>query len=130
MSRVYSDSVLDHYRNPRNVGRLPGDDPAVGTGLAGSAQVGGVVRLQIRVDASGIIEETRFKAYGCGATIASASWASDALAGTSLQEARRIDSTKIIQALQLPAVKTWCAMLVQDALEAAVNDYQSKRESS
>lgn len=125
--RGYSQQVVDHYYEPRNLGRFA-TAANVGTGWAGSPELGGVIRLQVRVDASGIIEDTRFKAYGCGSTIAAASWVSESLKGKSLQQALDLHGSDIVHALALPPVKTFCSILAQDAIHAAVNDYRRKQE--
>lgn len=126
--RGYSPQVEDHYRHPRNVGKLDSSDVDVGTGIAGAPDQGGVVRLQLRVDRSGNIEDTRFKAYGCGSTIAAASWASEWMKGKSLDQALSLRSTELVRALGLPPVKTHCAILAEDAIKAAVGDYMRKQE--
>jgi len=125
---AYSEAVLDHYRNPRNVGTLDQGDASVGTGLAGSPAVGEVTRLQIRVDESGIIEDARFKTYGCGCAIAAGSLVSEWVKGKSLDEALDIRNTDIVQALSLPPVKIHCSILAEDAIRAAVQDYRNKHQ--
>jgi len=125
---AYSEAVLDHYQNPRNVGGFDQADASVGTGLAGSPAVGEVTRLQIRVDESGIIEDARFKTYGCGCAIASGSLISEWVKGKSLDEALGIRSTDIAQALALPPVKIHCSILAEDAIRAAVRDYRNKHQ--
>lgn len=126
--RHYSAQVLEHYLRPRNVGRLSPTDPDVGTGEAGEPEQGGVIRMQLRVDTSGIIKETRFKAYGCGATIAAASWCSEWLLGKTLDQPGSLEPSDLIAALSLPPVKTHCAILAHEAALAAVHDYRQKQE--
>lgn len=125
---IYSDKVQDHYQYPRNVGAFDPTDPDVGSGLVGSPAVGEVTRLQIKVDESGIIRETRFKTYGCGCAIASGSLVSEWVKGKSLSQALSIQSTDIAQALSLPPIKIHCSILAEDAIKAAVQDYQRKHQ--
>ena len=125
---VYSDAVQDHYRHPRNVGTLDASDVRVGTGLVGSPALGGVARLQIQVNESGIIKDTRFKVYGCGCTIAAGSLASEWLKGKTLDQALAIRDTEIAQALALPPVKLHCSILAENAIKAAVQDYRNKHQ--
>lgn len=127
-ARRYGPMVYDHYLNPRNVGVLSDAGANIGTGLAGAPEQGGVIRVQIQVDASGIIERIRFKAYGCGSTIAAASWATQSLEGGKIQQALELSSKDIVDALALPPVKTYGAMLVCDAVRAAVDNYRKKQE--
>lgn len=124
---AYSDKVLDHYNQPRNVGALPKDDPNVGTGVVGAPECGDVMKLQIRVSDDGVIEEAKFKTFGCGSAIASSSLATEWVKGKTLQEAAAIRNTDIVQELNLPPIKIHCSVLAEDAIRAAVNDYQSKR---
>lgn len=126
--RQYGQVLLDHYRDPRNVGRLPADDTRVGTGMVGSTSQGGMVRLQLQVDASGIIEDIRFKAYGCGATIAAASWLGEAIKGKTTGQAQQVGAQAIADALALPPAKLHCSFLVHEALEEALADYTHKQE--
>ncbi|HLR12442.1 MAG TPA: iron-sulfur cluster assembly scaffold protein [Burkholderiaceae bacterium] len=126
--RQFGNVLLDHYQHPRNVGRLPTDNTHTGTGTAGTASEGGMVRLQLRVDASGIIEDTRFKAYGCGATIAAASWLSEAIKGKTADQAQKLGGQAIADALQLPPGKLHCAFLAHEALENALANYTDKQE--
>ncbi|MGV7207079.1 Fe-S cluster assembly scaffold IscU [Oxalobacteraceae bacterium A2-2] len=123
---AYSDKVLDHYENPRNVGSFDKDDASVATGMVGAPACGDVMRLQIKVGAGGIIEEARFKTYGCGSAIASSSLVTEWLKGRSLEQALAIDNTAIAEELALPPVKIHCSILAEDAIKAAVADYRSR----
>ena len=123
---AYSDKVLDHYENPRNVGKLDENDEDVGTGMVGAPACGDVMRLQIRVSDDGIIEDAKFKTYGCGSAIASSSLLTEWVRGKSLDEAREISNTEIAQELSLPPVKIHCSVLAEDAIKAAVDDYLNK----
>ena len=125
---AYSDKVLDHYENPRNVGRLPEDDESVGTGMVGAPACGDVMRLQIRVSDDGIIEDAKFKTYGCGSAIASSSLLTEWVRGKSLDEAGEIRNTEIAQELCLPPVKIHCSVLAEDAIKAAIEDYRNKND--
>ncbi len=125
---AYSDLVLDHYTNPRNVGTLDKSKPNVGTGLVGAPECGDVMRLQIEVDDStGIIKDAKFKTFGCGSAIASSSVATEWLKGKSIQEAVTIDNMEIVEELNLPPVKIHCSVLAEDAIKAAINDYRKKQ---
>lgn len=125
---AYSDKVLDHYNNPRNVGSLDKSSPAVGTGMVGAPECGDVMKLQIRVnDESGIIEEAKFKTFGCGSAIASSSLATEWLKGKTVDEALRIKNTDIVNELSLPPVKIHCSVLAEDAIKAAISDYRQKQ---
>jgi len=123
---AYSDQVLDHYNNPRNVGKMDLSDPNVGTGMVGAPSCGDVMKLQIRVE-EGIIEDAKFKAYGCGSAIASSSMVTELLKGMSLNEAEEIKNTSIVEALSLPPVKIHCSVLAEDSIKAAIKDYKSKQ---
>jgi nitrogen fixation NifU-like protein len=123
---AYSDKVLDHYENPRNVGKLDENDEDVGTGMVGAPACGDVMRLQIRVSDDGIIEDAKFKTYGCGSAIASSSLLTEWVRGKSLDEAREIRNTEIAQELSLPPVKIHCSVLAEDAIKAAVQNYREK----
>ena len=123
---AYSDKVLDHYENPRNVGSLDKDDPDVGTGMVGAPACGDVMKLQIKVDENGIISDARFKTYGCGSAIASSSLVTEWVKGKTLDEAATIKNTKIAQELSLPPVKIHCSILAEDAIKAAIEDYRKK----
>lgn len=124
---AYSDKVLDHYENPRNVGKLDADDANVGTGMVGAPACGDVMRLQIRVNADGIIEDAKFKTYGCGSAIASSSLLTEWVKGKNLDEAEQIRNTQIAEELALPPVKIHCSVLAEDAIKAAVRDLRAKR---
>ena len=125
---AYSDLVLDHYTNPRNVGTLDKAKPNVGTGLVGAPECGDVMRPQIEVDDStGIIKDAKFKTFGCGSAIASSSVATEWLKGKSIQEAVTIDNMEIVEELNLPPVKIHCSVLAEDAIKAAINDYRKKQ---
>jgi len=123
---AYSDQVLDHYNNPRNVGKMDLSDPNVGTGMVGAPSCGDVMKLQIRVE-EGIIEDAKFKAYGCGSAIASSSMVTELLKGMSLDDAEEIKNTSIVEALSLPPVKIHCSVLAEDSIKAAIKDYKSKQ---
>jgi len=125
---AYSDLVLDHYTNPRNVGTLDKSSPNVGTGLVGAPECGDVMRLQIEVDeATGIIKDAKFKTFGCGSAIASSSVATEWLKGKSIDKAMTIDNMDIVEELNLPPVKIHCSVLAEDAIKAAINDYREKQ---
>jgi nitrogen fixation NifU-like protein len=124
---AYSDKVLDHYENPRNVGSLDKNDPQVGTGMVGAPACGDVMKLQIKVNDSGIIEDAKFKTYGCGSAIASSSLVTEWLKGKSLDEAAEIKNSAIAEELALPPVKIHCSVLAEDAIKAAVADLKSKQ---
>ena len=123
---AYSDKVLDHYENPRNVGKLDAEDVNVGTGMVGAPACGDVMRLQIKVNADGIIEDAKFKTYGCGSAIASSSLLTEWVKGKNLDEAEQIRNTQIAEELALPPVKIHCSVLAEDAIKAAVQDYKQK----
>lgn len=124
---AYSDKVIDHYENPRNVGKLDADAPNVGTGMVGAPACGDVMRLQIEVDDSGVIKDAKFKTYGCGSAIASSSLATEWMKGKTLDEAEQIKNTTIAEELALPPVKIHCSVLAEDAIKAAVRDYKEKQ---
>lgn len=124
---AYSDKVLDHYENPRNVGSLDKNDPSVGTGMVGAPACGDVMKLQIKVNDSGIIEDAKFKTYGCGSAIASSSLVTEWLKGKSLDQAAEIKNSAIAEELALPPVKIHCSVLAEDAIKAAVADLKSKQ---
>jgi len=124
---AYSEKVLDHYENPRNVGTLDNADPSVGTGMVGAPACGDVMRLQIKVSDQGVIEDARFKTYGCGSAIASSSLLTEWVKGKTLDEARQIKNQEIADELALPPVKVHCSVLAEDAIRAAIHDYESKR---
>jgi len=125
---AYSDKVLDHYENPRNVGKLDDQDPNVGTGMVGAPACGDVMRLQIKVNEQGVIEDAKFKTYGCGSAIASSSLLTEWVKGKTLEEAQQIKNTAIAEELALPPVKIHCSVLAEDAIKAAVTDLQAKRQ--
>jgi nitrogen fixation NifU-like protein len=122
----YSKQVIDHYENPRNVGSLPKEDKTVGTGLVGAPSCGDVMKLQIKVSAEGIIEDAKFKTFGCGSAIASSSLTTEMLKGRNLDEALDIKNTEIVETLALPPVKIHCSVLAEDAIKAAIKDYKDK----
>jgi len=124
---AYSDKLLDHYENPRNVGTLDKDDPSVGTGLVGAPACGDVMRLQIRVSPEGVIEDARFKTFGCGSAIASSSLATEWIKGKNIDEAAGIKNSQIAEELSLPPVKIHCSVLAEDAIKSAIEDYKAKR---
>jgi nitrogen fixation NifU-like protein len=124
---AYSEKVLDHYENPRNVGKFDSDDATVGTGMVGAPACGDVMRLQIKVSDQGVIEDARFKTYGCGSAIASSSLLTEWVKGKTLQEAQQIKNQDIADELALPPVKVHCSVLAEDAIKAAVQDYEKKR---
>jgi len=124
---AYSDKLLDHYENPRNVGTLDKDDPSVGTGLVGAPACGDVMRLQIRVSPDGVIEDARFKTFGCGSAIASSSLATEWIKGKNIDEAATIKNSQIAEELSLPPVKIHCSVLAEDAIKSAIEDYKAKR---
>ena len=124
---AYSDKVLDHYENPRNVGTLNKDDPSVGTGMVGAPACGDVMRLQIKVNENGVIEDAKFKTYGCGSAIASSSLLTEWVQGKTLEEAGKIKNSQIAEELALPPVKVHCSVLAEDAIKAAIEDYQAKQ---
>ncbi|NDH41415.1 MAG: Fe-S cluster assembly scaffold IscU [Gammaproteobacteria bacterium] len=126
---AYSDKVIDHYENPRNVGKLDEADENVGTGMVGAPACGDVMRLQIQVNEDGIIEDAKFKTYGCGSAIASSSLLTEWVKGKNLDEAAAIKNTEIAQELSLPPVKIHCSVLAEDAIKAAVKNYRDKRDS-
>jgi len=123
---AYSDKVLDHYENPRNVGTFDKNDPSIGTGMVGAPACGDVMKLQIKVNEQGIIEDAKFKTYGCGSAIASSSLLTEWVKGKTLQEAGQIKNTQIAEELALPPVKIHCSVLAEDAIKAAIADFQAK----
>jgi nitrogen fixation protein NifU and related proteins len=124
---AYSDKVLDHYENPRNVGTFDKDDPSIGTGMVGAPACGDVMRLQIKVNEAGVIEDARFKTYGCGSAIASSSLLTEWVKGKTLAEAGQIKNQEIADELALPPVKVHCSVLAEDAIRAAISDYAKKQ---
>ena len=127
---AYSEKVIDHYENPRNVGKMDDEDPSVGTGMVGAPACGDVMRLQIKVDGEGVIEDAKFKTYGCGSAIASSSLATEWMKGRTLDEAAEIRNTQIAEELALPPVKIHCSVLAEDAIKAAIEDYRTKQGES
>jgi nitrogen fixation NifU-like protein len=128
---MYSNKVIDHYENPRNVGSLPKNDPNVGTGLVGAPECGDVMKLQVKVNPdTGIIDDAKFKTFGCGSAIASSSLATEWLKGKTLEEALAIKNTDIVNELSLPPVKIHCSVLAEDAIKAAISDYKKKQQAS
>ncbi len=126
---AYSEKVVDHYNNPRNVGSLDKKDPTVGTGVVGAPECGDVMKLQIKVSPQGVIEDAKFKTFGCGSAIASSSLATEWLKGKTLDEAAQIKNTDIVQELALPPVKIHCSVLAEDAIKAALADVKKKQET-
>lgn len=124
---AYSDKVIDHYENPRNVGNMDKDDSNVGTGMVGAPACGDVMRLQIKVNDEGVIEDAKFKTYGCGSAIASSSLLTEWVKGKSLEEAAQIKNSEIAEELELPPVKIHCSVLAEDAIKAAIDDYKGKK---
>jgi nitrogen fixation NifU-like protein len=126
----YSDKILDHYHNPRNVGSFDAKDPTVGTGLVGAPECGDVMKLQIKVNPdTGVIEDAKFKTFGCGSAIASSSLATEWLKGRTVEEAMALKNTAIVEELALPPVKVHCSVLAEDAIKAAVANYQQKQDA-
>ena len=123
---AYSNKVLDHYENPRNVGSLDKDDPTVGTGMVGAPACGDVMKLQIKVDENGIIRDAKFKTYGCGSAIASSSLVTEWVKGMHIDDAVKIKNSELAEELALPPVKIHCSILAEDAIKAAIHDYQLK----
>ena len=127
---AYSEKLVDHFENPRNVGALDKNDPGVGTGLVGAPACGDVMKLQIKVNAEGIIEDAKFKTFGCGSAIASSSLVTEWVKGKTLDEAQSIKNTQIAEHLALPPVKIHCSVLAEDAIKAAIADYKAKHGSA
>jgi nitrogen fixation NifU-like protein len=125
---AYSEKVIDHYENPRNVGSFSKDDPEIGTGMVGAPACGDVMKLQIKVNKEGVITDAKFKTYGCGSAIASSSLATEWLKGRTLDQATAIKNSDIAEELALPPVKIHCSILAEDAIKAAIKDYQSKHD--
>ena len=124
---AYSEKVIEHYENPRNVGSFDKDDPSVGTGLVGAPACGDVMKLQLKITDEGIIEDAKFKTFGCGSAIASSSLATEWVKGMSIDQAMGIKNTQIVEELNLPPVKIHCSVLAEDAIKGAVADYKAKR---
>jgi nitrogen fixation NifU-like protein len=127
---AYSDKVIDHYENPRNVGSFDKNDPTVGTGMVGAPACGDVMKLQIKVDEDGIIRDARFKTYGCGSAIASSSLVTEWVKGKTLDEAQSIKNSDIASELALPPVKIHCSILAEDAIKAAIDDYRNRHSTT
>jgi len=123
---AYSEKVIDHYENPRNVGSMDKNDPTVATGMVGAPACGDVMKLQLKISEEGIIEDAKFKAYGCGSAIASSSLVTEWVKGKSIEEAAEIKNTAIAEELALPPVKIHCSILAEDAIKAAIEDYRNK----
>ena len=126
---AYSDQVMDHYQNPRNVGKFDDEDQSVGTGMVGAPACGDVMRLQIKVNDEGVIEDAKFKTYGCGSAIASSSLLTEWVKGRTLDDAAEIKNTEIAEELALPPVKIHCSVLAEDAIKAAINDFKAKNDA-
>lgn len=126
---AYSEKVIDHYENPRNVGSFDNEDPSVGSGMVGAPACGDVMKLQIKVNKEGIIEDARFKTYGCGSAIASSSLVTEWVKGKSIEQAEAIKNTDIAEELALPPVKIHCSILAEDAIKAAIADYKNKHNA-
>jgi nitrogen fixation NifU-like protein len=125
----YTDKVIDHYKNPRNVGSMDKADPNVGTGIVGAPECGDVMKLQIKInDQSGVIEDAKFKTFGCGSAIASSSLVTEWVKGKTIDEALKIKNTEIVEELSLPPIKIHCSVLAEDAIKAAISDYKKKKE--
>jgi len=127
---AYSDKVLDHYSNPRNVGSLPKDDPNVGTGVVGAPEFGDVMKLQLKISDDGVVEDAKFKTFGCGSVIASSSYVTELVKGKTVDEVMTIKNTHIVQELSLPPVKIHCSVLAEDGIKAAISDWKKKRGQS
>jgi nitrogen fixation protein NifU and related proteins len=126
---AYSEKVIEHYENPRNVGSLDKNDPNVGTGLVGAPACGDVMKLQIRVSDQGIIEDAKFKTFGCGSAIASSSLATEWIKGMTIDQAMAVKNTQIVEELNLPPVKIHCSVLAEDAIKGAIADYRKKQQA-
>ena len=124
---AYSEKVLEHYENPRNVGSFDKDDPSVGTGLVGAPACGDVMKLQLKISDAGVIEDAKFKTFGCGSAIASSSLATEWVKGMTIDQAMEIKNTQIVEELNLPPVKIHCSVLAEDAIKSAIADYKAKR---
>jgi nitrogen fixation NifU-like protein len=126
---AYSDKVLDHYENPRNVGSFAKEEPGVGTGVVGAPECGDVMKLQLKITDDGVIEDARFKTFGCGSAIASSSYVTELIKGKSVEEAYAIKNTQIVEELNLPPVKIHCSVLAEDAIKAAIGDWKGRSEA-
>ena len=127
---AYSEKVIEHYENPRNVGSFDKDDPSVGTGLVGAPACGDVMKLQLKINEQGFIEDAKFKTFGCGSAIASSSLATEWVKGMSIDQAMAIKNTQIVEELNLPPVKIHCSVLAEDAIKSAIADYKAKRQKT
>jgi nitrogen fixation NifU-like protein len=127
---AYTEKVLEHYENPRNVGSFDKNDPSVGTGLVGAPACGDVMKLQLKINEAGVIEDAKFKTFGCGSAIASSSLATEWVKGMTVDQAMAIKNTQIVEELSLPPVKIHCSVLAEDAIKAAIADYKAKREKA
>jgi nitrogen fixation NifU-like protein len=125
---AYSDKVIDHYSNPRNVGSFSKDDPEVGTGIVGAPECGDVMKLQLKISDDGVVQDARFKTFGCGSAIASSSYVTELVKGKSVDEVMKIKNSHIVQELSLPPVKIHCSVLAEDGIKAAIADWKKKRE--
>ena len=123
---AYSDKVLDHYENPRNVGSFAKDEPNVGTGVVGAPECGDVMKLQLKINDAGVIEDARFKTFGCGSAIASSSYVTELVKGKTVDDAMQIKNTQIVEELSLPPVKIHCSVLAEDAIKAAITDWKKR----
>ena len=124
---AYSDKVLDHYENPRNVGSFAKDEPGVGTGIVGAPECGDVMKLQLKISEEGVIEDAKFKTFGCGSAIASSSYVTELIKGKTVDEAYAIKNTQIVEELKLPPVKIHCSVLAEDAIKAAIGDWKGRK---
>src|SRR5262245_16511598 len=124
---AYTDKVIDHYKNPRNVGSMDKNDPEVGTGIVGAPECGDVMKLQIRINDKNIIEDAKFKTFGCGSAIASSSLVTEWVKGKTVDEALKIKNTEIVEELSLPPIKIHCSVLAEDAIKAAIADFKKKK---
>jgi nitrogen fixation NifU-like protein len=127
---AYSDKVLDHYSNPRNVGTLDKNDPSVGTGVVGAPECGDVMKLQLKIRDDGVVEDAKFKTFGCGSAIASSSYVTELVKGKTVDEVLTINNTQIVKELSLPPVKIHCSVLAEDGIKAAISDWKKKREGA
>ena len=127
---AYSEKVLDHYSNPRNVGSFAKDEPNVGTGVVGAPECGDVMKLQLKIRDDGVVEDARFKTFGCGSAIASSSYVTELVKGKTIDEVMKITNTEIVQELSLPPVKIHCSVLAEDGIKAAIADWKRRRETA
>jgi len=125
---AYSDKVIDHYSNPRNVGSFAKDDPEVGTGIVGAPECGDVMKLQLKISEDGIVQDARFKTFGCGSAIASSSYVTELVKGKTVDEVMKIKNSEIVEELSLPPVKIHCSVLAEDGIKAAIADWKKRRE--